>query len=120
MNITSFINQKLKANPELVELTKNQIYPICADEDTTGNYIVFQQDGQKPVYYQDYRKRNETLVTARIYVVSQSYDEAVSILSKVTETLETNGCEFTSLYGEDYDQVYEYFVIETQIEKRMN
>ncbi|MPQ46901.1 hypothetical protein GCQ56_07720 [Marinifilum sp. N1E240] len=120
MNLTSFINLKLKENAEIVEITKNQIYPVCAESDTTGNYIVFQQDNQDPKYSQDSLRRNKkTSLTARIYIVSQDYDKAVEILEKVTNILEDAGCEYTSLYNEDYDQIHEYYVIETQIKKRI-
>lgn len=84
---TKYIMTMLKGNEELIKLVPgSKIYPIDAKLSSTMPFIIVERTSITPGYAKDGDYEDD--VNILVYVVSNTYENAVDIASEVRRTLE--------------------------------
>lgn len=83
--ITAEIRSILLESEDITQLIGRKIFPIIADENTDGDFIVYQRDG----YKQDSTKYGISLQTSIVFVsaVSADYGRSIELASLIYGTL---------------------------------
>lgn len=104
--ITTEVRGILMSDPEIQKMVGEKIFPLVADTDTDGDFIVYQRDG----YKQEYTKMGVARQIPIVFVnaVSSDYDKSQELAGLIYDALE--GC-FTdpemTIHLEDSTEDYE-------------
>ncbi len=84
--VTTEIRQLLIENKAIDALVGQNVFPLIAPDDITGDFIVYQRDE----YSKDYSKMGITAQTCKVFItaVSEDYDRSQEIAYQINETLE--------------------------------
>lgn len=84
--ISSVIRDLLLADEWIREAVSGKVYPLYADENTKGDFILYMRDE----YSIDYTKIGESGHKCRVFVniVSDNYDRGLDITERVYKTLQ--------------------------------
>lgn len=83
--VTNELRELLLGNPDITALVGENIYPIIAPADTTGNFIVYQRDGYKEQGTKTGVAWRRPLVN--IACVSSNYEDSQNIARLVCDCL---------------------------------
>jgi Fe2+ transport system protein B len=83
--ITAEVRGILIASEDITKLIGRKVFSIVADENTDGDFIVYQRDG----YKQDSTKYGISLQTPIVFVsaVSADYERSIELASLIYDTL---------------------------------
>lgn len=83
--ITAEIRAILLDSEDITRLIGRKIFPVIADENTVGDFIIYQRDG----YKQDSTKFGISLQTPIVFVsaVSDDYGRSIDLASLIYDTL---------------------------------
>lgn len=104
--ITTEVRGILMSDPEIQKKVDKKIFPLVADTDTEGDFIVYQRDG----YKQEYTKMGVARQIPIVFVnaVSSDYDKSQELAGLIYEALEGS---FTdpemTIHLEDSTEAYE-------------
>lgn len=84
--ITTEVRIILLGSPGISALVGDKIFPLVAEKDTVGDFIVYQRDGYKQEYTQMGVARQIPLVF--VNAVSDDYDRSQELASLIYEALE--------------------------------
>lgn len=98
LQIGKIIKTLLLSNEQLKSYIGDKVYPLIADTSTTYPFIIYRRSSIEKSSTKDDADES---VNVEIYIVSERYDESISIAELVRSTLEHRKGNFEDLYIDD-------------------
>ena len=84
LNQGKTIYKLLQANPDLVKLIGNKVYPLIADESTTFPFVVYNRIG---FTLNGDKDGNSNIIDFEFNIVASSYSDSVDVAQEVIKSL---------------------------------
>ena len=98
LQIGKIIKKLLLSNEQLKSYIGDKVYPLIADTSTTYPFIIYRRSA---IVNSSSKDDADESVNVEIYIVSERYDESISIAELVRSTLEHRKGKFEDLYIDD-------------------